>query len=41
MGLGLAVSRHWVAAHHGRLQVSSPPEGGACARVDLPLRVTS
>ncbi|NNL66255.1 MAG: PAS domain-containing protein, partial [Myxococcales bacterium] len=37
-GLGLAVSRHWVARHDGLLQVTSPPGGGACARVDLPLR---
>lgn len=37
-GLGLAVSRHWVARHDGLLHVMSPPGGGACARVDLPLR---
>jgi two-component system nitrogen regulation sensor histidine kinase GlnL len=40
-GLGLAVSRHWVAAHDGLLQLTSPEDGGACARVDLPLRKAS
>jgi two-component system nitrogen regulation sensor histidine kinase GlnL len=40
-GLGLAVSRHWVAAHDGLLRLMSPAEGGACARVDLPLRIVS
>ena len=40
-GLGLAVSRHWVAAHDGIMRIASPPEGGASARVDLPLRIAS
>lgn len=40
-GLGLAVSRHWVAAHDGLLQLTSPNEGGACARVDLPMRTAT
>ena len=37
-GLGLAVSRHWIARHDGVMHISSPPGGGACVRVDLPLR---
>ncbi|MBW2360951.1 MAG: PAS domain-containing protein [Deltaproteobacteria bacterium] len=40
-GLGLAVSRHWIAAHDGLLQLTSPEDGGACAQVDLPLRTAS
>jgi two-component system nitrogen regulation sensor histidine kinase GlnL len=36
-GLGLAVSRHWVARHGGRLEIESEPERGAKVRVLLPL----
>jgi signal transduction histidine kinase len=40
MGIGLAVCRSIVAAHHGTLDVENAPEGGAvfCAR--LPARAT-
>ena len=38
-GLGLAVSRHWVSRHRGKLIIASPgPEGGAQICVKLPLR---
>lgn len=37
-GLGLAVSRQWVARHGGLLRFSNREDGGACVRVDLPLR---
>jgi two-component system nitrogen regulation sensor histidine kinase GlnL len=37
-GLGLAVSKHWVARHHGTLRLENRPEGGARALVLLPLR---
>ena len=37
-GLGLAVSRQWVAQHHGVLRFSNRSEGGACVRIDLPMR---
>ena len=37
-GLGLAVSRHWVARHGGRLRVESTPGEGTSVRVALPLR---
>lgn len=40
-GLGLALSRHWIARHEGLLHFSNRPEGGACVRVDLPLRTAS
>src|SRR5690606_10665380 len=36
-GLGLPVCRKLVEAHGGRLWVESPPGGGACFRVQLPL----
>jgi two-component system nitrogen regulation sensor histidine kinase GlnL len=36
-GLGLALSRHWVARHGGTLQVESAAGAGARARVMLPL----
>src|SRR5262249_34549558 len=32
-GLGLAVSRVWVEAHGGQIEVIDPPRGGACFRV--------
>jgi two-component system nitrogen regulation sensor histidine kinase GlnL len=38
-GLGLAVSRHWVARHGGSLQIESAPGAGTRVRVVLPLRV--
>jgi two-component system nitrogen regulation sensor histidine kinase GlnL len=37
-GLGLAVSRHWVARHGGSLQLMSAPGSGTRVRVVLPLR---
>jgi len=37
-GLGLAVSRHWVARHGGSLQIQSAPGRGTRVRVVLPLR---
>jgi two-component system nitrogen regulation sensor histidine kinase GlnL len=37
-GLGLAVARHWVARHGGRLRIESAPGQGTCVRVALPLR---
>ena len=37
-GLGLAVSRHWVARHGGTLRIESSPGAGTCVRVALPLR---
>jgi two-component system nitrogen regulation sensor histidine kinase GlnL len=37
-GLGLAVSRHWVTRHGGRLRIGSGREGGAKIQIALPLR---
>jgi len=37
-GLGLAVSRHWLALHGGRLRIESTPGAGGVVHVDLPLR---
>jgi two-component system phosphate regulon sensor histidine kinase PhoR len=37
-GLGLAVARHWVTRHGGRLRIESAPGEGTCVRVALPLR---
>jgi two-component system nitrogen regulation sensor histidine kinase GlnL len=37
-GLGLALSRHWVARHDGTLRIESAPGEGTRVRVDLPLR---
>ena len=37
-GLGLAVSRHWVTRHGGRLRIGSSREGGAKIQIALPLR---
>jgi two-component system nitrogen regulation sensor histidine kinase GlnL len=36
-GLGLAVSRHWVARHAGALRFESEPGRGTRARVFLPI----
>lgn len=36
-GLGLAVSRHWVASHGGTLHIESDGERGTSVLVDLPL----
>jgi signal transduction histidine kinase len=37
MGVGLSVAGEIVRAHGGTLDVSNPPEGGAVARVSLPV----
>jgi two-component system nitrogen regulation sensor histidine kinase GlnL len=37
-GLGLAVSRHWIARHGGTLALESAPGEGTRVRVSLPLR---
>ncbi|MGH0032755.1 MAG: two-component system sensor histidine kinase NtrB [Myxococcota bacterium] len=37
-GLGLAVSRHWVALHGGVLRIDSDPGQGTRVRVTLPLQ---
>lgn len=37
-GLGLAICRKIVVDHDGGIEISNPPEGGALARVRLPLR---
>ena len=37
-GLGLALSRHWVARHGGSLQIESAPGAGTRVRVVLPTR---
>ncbi|HBZ68721.1 MAG TPA: PAS domain-containing sensor histidine kinase [Deltaproteobacteria bacterium] len=39
-GLGLALSKHWVARHGGVLRVESVPGKGTTVRVSLPLRRT-
>jgi two-component system nitrogen regulation sensor histidine kinase GlnL len=36
-GLGLAVSRHWITRHGGRLKIDASHEGGGRVRVKLPL----
>ncbi len=36
-GLGLAVSRHWISRHGGRMEIESDPGQGARVRVALPL----
>jgi len=40
-GLGLAVSRHWVARHGGSLRIESTPGEGTAVQVALPLRRAS
>ena len=35
-GLGLAIVRLIVEAHHGRLQAAAPPFGGLAIRIELP-----
>ncbi|HSM22456.1 MAG TPA: ATP-binding protein, partial [Rubrivivax sp.] len=40
MGIGLAVCRSIVAAHHGTLDVENAPEGGAAFCARLPARAT-
>jgi two-component system nitrogen regulation sensor histidine kinase GlnL len=37
-GLGLAVSRHWIARHGGRLRIESEQGAGTSIHVDLPLQ---
>jgi signal transduction histidine kinase len=37
-GLGLAIVKAVVDAHHGRIEVASPPGGGAVFTVVLPVR---
>jgi signal transduction histidine kinase len=38
-GLGLAIVRLLVDAHHGRLQAAAPPFGGLAIRIELPRNV--
>ena len=38
-GLGLAVSRHWINLHGGRLRIDAAHPGGGRIRVKLPLTV--
>lgn len=40
-GLGLALSRHWVARHGGTLRIESAPGEGTKVKVSLPLRRAS
>jgi two-component system nitrogen regulation sensor histidine kinase GlnL len=40
-GLGLALSRHWVARHGGTLRIESQLGEGTRVRVELPLRTAS
>ena len=39
VGLGLAICRAIVEAHHGRIQAAKSPDGGACIAFTLPLGV--
>ncbi len=39
-GLGLAIVRLIVEAHHGRLQAAAPPFGGLAIRIELPRQLT-
>ena len=36
MGLGLAIARSIIDAHHGRIFAENNPKGGATFRFDLP-----
>ncbi|MCW2494630.1 HAMP domain-containing sensor histidine kinase [Jatrophihabitans sp.] len=40
-GLGLAIVRLIVDAHHGKLQAAAPPFGGLAIRIELPKAATS
>ncbi|HEY8826142.1 MAG TPA: HAMP domain-containing sensor histidine kinase [Jatrophihabitantaceae bacterium] len=40
-GLGLAIVRLIVEAHHGRLQAAAPPFGGLAIRIELPRQPSS
>jgi len=37
-GLGLAIAREFVTAHGGHVAVETPPDGGACFVIRLPIR---
>src|SRR5262249_44673984 len=41
VGLGLGVARRWVELMGGQLTLHAPAEGGACFRVELPLKAAS
>lgn len=35
-GLGLAIAKRAILAHHGEIKAMNKPEGGLCVRIDLP-----
>ena len=40
-GLGLALSRHWVACHDGTLRIESTLGEGTRVRVEIPMRTAT
>jgi signal transduction histidine kinase len=37
LGLGLSLAREIARAHHGTIEIESPPEGGSVFAVRLPI----